>query len=385
MKKVLVLFLLALSLMLSACGQLVLQGQVIAPTERPMPTAGVATNPAPAASVSPTSPTANPTAQCPTPGEGQALYVSRENGYCFLYPSAFSAQPDLMRPGQAVDLNGPGITQGQDRAVLHLGVAANGPADGLDSQGYAEKWRTAYRMDPSLTIQSLNLNGQAAALIDNLPGGMFNQRQAFVVANGFKYQVTLSPRPEDVPQLAEEAGQAWGLMVQSLRLFPPATPLPLARPDVVCPKAGADTKLWVNEAQGFCLLYPADFELSPDSPGEIIGGPVLKDTTDWGKVRTSLTLAGYDQPPSQLQKPAPPEANVDLSTVQTTTVGGGPAVIYDFVGAPWRQRTADILANGSRYTMVGPWDAKMFPQGVADAQRLWDTVIKSIVFFDKWR
>jgi hypothetical protein len=40
------------------------------------------------------------------------------------------------------------------------------------------------------------------------------------------------------------------------------------------------------------------------------------------------------------------------------------------------QRQALVVANGhkakgNRYTMVGPWDAQLFPQGV--------------VFFDKWR
>lgn len=371
------LFLLIGALALSACGQIRLDGQVIAPTDLP-------TQPVASATVPPTPLPADPTAQCPTPGAGQALYVSRENGYCFLYPATFSAQPDFLRPAQAVELNGPTLTQGLDTVAVHLTVAATGPADGLDSQGYVEKWLAAYRLGPNLTVQPLTLNGQTAALIDNLPGGMFAQTQAFVVANGFKYQVILSPRPEDIPQLAEAAGQAWDLMMQSLTLFPPTTPVPLARPDEICPTAGADTKLLVDEAQGYCLLYPADFELSPDFPGEIIGGPVLKDTQDWGKVRTSLTLAGYDQPPDQLQQPTLPE-QIDPSTVQTTTIGGGQAVIYDFIGGPWRQRTADILINGSRYTLVGPWDAEMFPQGVADAQRLWDTVLNSVVFFEKWR
>ena len=160
---------------------------------------------------------------------------------------------------------------------------------------------------------------------------------------------------------------------------------PLAQPDQLCPKAGPDTKLWVDEAQGFCLLYPADFALSADIPGEIIGSAVLSDTHDWGKVYTSLTLGAYDQPPSQIQKPAPPETNVDPSTVVTTTIGGANAVTYDIIGAPWRQHTADILFRVSRYTMVGPWDGQVFPRGAADARRLWDTVTKSIVFFEKWR
>jgi hypothetical protein len=78
--------------------------------------------------------------------------------------------------------------------------------------------------------------------------------------------------------------------------------------------------------------------------------------------------------------------NIDPSSVETTTIGGGPAITYDYVGAPWRQHAADILGtNGSRYTMVGPWDAQVLPEGQADAHRLWETVTGSIVFFEKWR
>ena len=204
MKKPLFSAIFVVSLLLSACGQLGLDGQVIAPTQPPTPVTTVA-----ATSLPPTSaPTAtavpvDPATLCPTPGAGQAQYISHDNGYCFLYPSTFNAQPDFLRPAQAVDLTGAGITQGQDTAVLHLGVASNGAAAGLDSQTYAAKWVTAYRMDPSVTIQPVTFNGQAAALIDDLPGGMFNQRLVFVVANGFKYQVSLSPLPSQVPQLAE--------------------------------------------------------------------------------------------------------------------------------------------------------------------------------------
>src|SRR4030095_5477493 len=97
-----------------------------------------------------TAPPADPTAACPTAGEGQALYVSRENGYCFLYPAAFKAQPNALRPAQVVELLGPGVTYGQEGVAVNLAVSSNGPADGLDSQSYAERWLTAYRMDPDL-------------------------------------------------------------------------------------------------------------------------------------------------------------------------------------------------------------------------------------------
>ncbi len=389
MKKIYTSSLLVIALVVTGCGQMQLDGEFVAPTKPATPTVAAPNTPvatAPPTAAATATPPADPAAECPTAGAGQALYVSRENGYCFLYPAAFDMQPDQLRPAQVVNLLGPGISYGQEGVAVNLTVASNGPADGLDSRAYAGKWLTAYRMDPNLAIEPFELNGQTAALIDNLPGGMFNQRQAFVAANGFKYQLTLSPRPEDEPQLAEAAEEAWDLMTRSLTLFAPAAPLPLAKLDEICPEAGVDTTLWVDEAQGFCLLYPAMFEPNLDFPGQIIGGPVLLETTDWGAVRTALTIAGYDQPPSEAKPPKPPEVNVDPASIETTTIGGGPAVTYDFLGAPWRQHAADILGtNGSRYTMVGPWDPQVLPEGAADAQRLWETVTGSIVFFEKWR
>ena len=35
---------------------------------------------------------------CPTETEGATLYVSTENGVCFLYPAGFEMQPDLCGP-----------------------------------------------------------------------------------------------------------------------------------------------------------------------------------------------------------------------------------------------------------------------------------------------
>ena len=33
---------------------------------------------------------------CPTETEGATLYVSTENGVCFLYPAGFEIEPDIM-------------------------------------------------------------------------------------------------------------------------------------------------------------------------------------------------------------------------------------------------------------------------------------------------
>lgn len=351
--------------------------EVATPVDIPEPTA-----------TTPPEPTAapDPASLCPTPGTDQALHVNRENGYCFLYPAYFEAKPDVVRPDAAVSLLGPAEIKGQEGIAVNLSVAFNGPADGLDSQAYAAKWREFFYFGDQPEVETITLGGQPAALIRNAPGGYANQQIALAVVGGLKYQVSVLPQPEDSAALAEHVRLVWDTVTQTIVFFPPTNARPAVRAADVCPAATADTRLWVKENGGFCLLYPADYELDPEFPGRIIGGPILADTPDWGQVRTSIYVATYDQPPAALEQAlTPPTEQIDPASVQQTTIGGAPAILYDFTGGPWRQRTASLAANGSVYTMVGPWDAERFPGSEAEAERLWNTVTGSLTFFDKWR
>jgi hypothetical protein len=103
-------------------------------------------------------------------------------------------------------------------------------------------------------------------------------------------------------------------------------------------------------------------------------------------VRVSLTVAS-----EPLGDRSPDEAlhfigeQIDPASVTETTIGGYPAVIFDFTGGPWRQRNARILVDDRIYTFVGqPWDADLFPQALADVERLWNMASESIAFFDPW-
>ena len=380
-------------LILAAAGILAACRPAAAPT--PAPTLPAATppqkpveQPAPPATAAPAPPPApDPAALCPQPGADQAVYLSRENGFCFLYPAGFAPQPDFTRPQAAVILMGPAENPGaMETIVASLSVAYNGPADGLDSQAYVAKWKSLYQGGADLPTEPVTLGGQAGQMVSDLPGGYASQRAGLVVAGGFKYQVTLQPQPKDSPILAETAQRVWDTVTQSLVFFPPEAAGPVVRPDDVCPAATADTQLWISEAGGFCLLYPADYQMDPDFVGRIIGGPVLADTTDWGQIRTSITLATYDQPPAALEQAlTPPTEQIDPASVQSVTIGGAPAILYDFTGGPWRQRTASIVARNSVYTLVGPWDGGAFPGSEAEAEKLWGTVTGSMAFFDKWR
>ena len=329
----------------------------------------------------------DPVERCPTASAGTTQYINQANGICFLYPSNLTLDDDMFRPDEIVHLVGERVSQGgMDSVAVDLSIAYNGPADGLDSTQYAQTWveLNLQGLDPQQRATSIG--GQAAVIIDELPG-MIGRRAAFLIANGVKYQIVLMPRPEEVPQLTEEATLAWETVTQSIVFFPAQNTRTVVRPDDVCPTATADSKLVLDLVGGYCLLYPADFAPNPEFPGTIVGGPELGPYGDFPSVRVSLAVGTYElESQSRDQGLQPMSEQIDPASVMNTTISGYPAVVYDFTGGPWRQRNAQIVVDGNVvYTFVAqPWDAEKFPQALADVERLWTQVSESVAFFDKW-
>jgi len=362
------------------------------PSATPAPVVTVENTPAPIATEMPqpleiTTPTLDVSTICPVETEGTTLYVSTENGLCFLYPSGLTLGDDLFRPEEVVHVVGSlADPNAMETVAVNLAVAYNGPADGLVSAGYANKWVDLNMPGIDVPKETATIGGQPAVVLDNLPG-MFAQRGAFVVANGIKYQLALQPRPQDVPKLADEGALAWDTVTQSIVFFPPQNTRPVVRAEDVCPTETAGTKLVVDQVGGYCLLYPAEFAPDPAFPAAIVGGPELGSVEGFDSVRTSLAVGSYDlgdQPPEQSLHPI--SEQIDSASLMTTTIAGYPAVVYDFTGGPWRQHNAQIVVGDIVYTFVGqPWDAEKFPQALPDVERLWETVSESIAFFDKWR
>jgi hypothetical protein len=324
---------------------------------------------------------------CPAETKDTTLVISPEFGWCFLYPSNLRLEPDPFRPGDIVNLVGePLDATVMESVALNLSVAYNGPADGLDSAEYARIW--AELAVPGLDQQEQFdvIGGQPAVIFNNLPG-FFAQRGAFIVASDAKYQIVMQPRPGDVPELDEQATQAWDTVTQSIVFFPPQIEREVVRPADVCPEEANDAILHVNLVDGYCLLLPEGFAVDPDFPARIVGGPEYGPVEGFDSVRASLAVGLYplaDQTPEQALQPISPQ--IDANSVQTTTIAGYPAVVYDFTGGPWRQRNAQIVVGDWVYTFVGqPWDAVDFPEALPDVERLWNAAAESIAFFDNWR
>lgn len=354
-------------------------------------TSVAATNPAPTAGP------VDPAEVCPTPDADTTLYLSRENGFCMLVPFGIEIRADPLRPDEMIFLQGLRETAGpkqQETAAVWMQVAQNGPADGLDSAGYAQKWSEFYGVsdvfgppDPPVEPEVATLGGLPATVLKNLPG-MIRMQSAFVVADGVKYQLTLAPQPGDVPERDAAAQSLWDTVTGSIAFFPRENPSPDVRAEQVCPEAVEGTFAYRSDRLGVCTLLPADFEPHPEIPEVFVGGPVVGQDPDFGEVRTTLAFGtfGYTEAATPADFLSERMQFIEPGSLEAATLGGHPAATYIDTNGAWPSRQAVILVDGDVYTlMVQPWDVVRFPDGMPVAERAWQTVTDNLAFFDPWR
>lgn len=336
-------------------------------------------------------PTPDPLSLCPQPGADTSLYVSQENGYCLLVPGGFTIQNDELRPSDVIQLVGPRETLGpkqQEGVSAVLWVEFNGPAEGMDSAAYAREWHKRFTTsEDSFDESQATVGGQPATVLSNLPG-FARQRAAFVVANGARYRLSLMPQPEDLPELAEPAQRGWDTMLDSIVFFPPKRPVSALRAADACPQETGETRRYVSEVDGVCFLYPADFDVVPDTTGTVSGGPVV-GTWEAGDVRPSLAVGNYfsgaNLTPRQILDQR--IQFIQPGSIADATLGGYPAVTFIDNNGAWPSRQAIVVVDAGRaYSVLAqPVDAQRFPDAPPYVDKVWDTVTGSLAFFDPWR
>lgn len=271
--------------------------------------------------------------------------------------------------------------------ALVLSIAYHGPADGLTSAAYAERWFQLYTAGSNASYESSSarIDGQEAVVLSNLPG--FPARKAaFVVANGIKYQISLSPQPEASAILAGDAAHLWETVLGSLVFFPPENDRVAVRADEVCPSPAADTALYRNDLEGYCFLYPASFKPDPAIPGRVEGGPVVLTHPDFGEVRISLTLGTMGVFPGKTPRQVIEMRDGGVESLNEMTIGGYPAVTFRNTEGPWASRQALILVHDAAYTIVAqPDEPAAYATEFPYFNQLWDTVLGSLAFFTPWR
>jgi len=333
------------------------------------------------------SPVPDPSSQCPAETAATRLYLSLRNGLCFLYPSHYELQPDSERPDDVITLIGPlADPQAQETIAVSLSVAYNGSWDGMTSPQYAARWEEIHQAPSEVPGYAETIAGKPGWTLNAVPGyGL--ERRAFLIVDGFRYSILLVPVPEDVPALEQEANLVWDTVTGSIVFFPPQGGQDYVQAEQVCPQETAESRLYISLRDGYCLLYPADFEPDESFPGSFTGGPVVGVVEGWGEIRTSLTFGTFGAfPGSSAREVLTPRLEfIDAASVQDTGMGGARAVVFRDPRGPWASRQAMIVYRGSVYTIVAqPWEPERFPSGIEYLDRVWDAVTGSVAFFNRW-
>lgn len=343
--------------------------------------------PTPQPTAAPTN-TAAPPPECPEAGDGAALYVSEQNGYCFLYPEGFVTSGDWPRyqPG-SITLTAPQHNPTQSTyffiQVMYTGQAV----EVADAQSYADAWQAVHnRPGVILSTEDVTVGGQPAVMIPDLRGGFvpndpYLDRTAFVVVGGQKYRIAMQHGTTGGRAFESEAQFAWETVTGTLVFFPPAVVQETITAGAVCPQPGDDSRLVVNRSRGYCYLYPADFEPSPEvtdgfTPGPGLGMVVKMESRPVFAIGVSGVADGLtlDEMAAQYEEDY---------LIQETVIGGRPALMYlDTSTFPGPVLTGHVLANGLVYTIwASPYNLDRYPQTVAALDRIWEMAAGSMAFF----
>lgn len=199
-----------------------------------------------------------PAAACPEAVAGTHQLLAPAQGICFLYPDTYNA------------------FQGEDGTItlyVRALVGSHVPLAFINysaAEGQSLKEITAQRLrDYAWTgtePESITLGGEAAMMLDNLPGQDTNRR-VVAVHDGRVYDLMISGIGANYGTAGELAEALYDTVIASLQFIEVEPQAPL-RAGPECPEVKADTVLYTSEPQGYCLLLPAAYSpLQVDETG----------------------------------------------------------------------------------------------------------------------
>lgn len=122
---------------------------------------------------------------CPAPTADLKLLTNEQDGYCFLYPAAYSNDmPNFIVISPAA---GPGDVPGE--AWVNFNVA---PANNRTAAQAADESIAAFGPGFNITKTDVTIDGAAGVVVDGLPGQDSN-RQVLIVHNDKLFTLTFAP------------------------------------------------------------------------------------------------------------------------------------------------------------------------------------------------
>lgn len=186
-------------------------------------------------------------AACPEAADDLALLQDEAHGYCLLYPAHYQV---VQTAESSVNIVKDSLLNNSEPRFGLTVEAANGRT----ASQIAEAEAVNFPVDqwPDVAHTSLTIDGITAEMVNNLPGQDLYRRIYFVHD---EHLYTMFFSPVDAPDLMQPFFDS---IIDSFH-FRPVVAGASWQAGPECPTVTADTQLYRNEADGYCLLVPADF------------------------------------------------------------------------------------------------------------------------------
>ena len=313
----------------------------------------------------------------PTAGTHQLIYAAK--GVCFLYPKEFD------------------VFQAEDGSLtLYVGSLLNTEAPGatisfepVDNRTMYERYKEFLPPDFNLDVEppTINMGGETAAILDNLPGQDINRR-VVTVHDGTLIDILITRIGPDYGAVGEQAEALYKMITGSFQFIgvEPEASL-LAGPE--CPQETAGMKLFTSPDGGFCVLLPEGYAVN-DSLITANGGretAVFMDSLlDTSHARLFITVEDANgrslDEITQARK-----AEIESAMPSFDAMGsfghmldGIPANQFEQLPGQDLSRQVLMVRDGRVYTLTFIPDDTAAGNAYTEMQALYDTVMDSFSF-----
>lgn len=313
----------------------------------------------------------------PTAGTHQLIYAAK--GVCFLYPETF----DVFQSEN-------GSLTLYVRSLLNTEAPlATVSFEPVDDRTMFERYKEFLPPDFNLDVQppTINLGGETAVILDNLPGQDLNRR-VVTVHDGTLVDIMIARIGPDYGAVGEQAEALYTMITGSFQFIgvEPEAPL-LAGPE--CPQETAGMKLFTSPDGGFCVLLPEGYAVD-DSLTTGDGGAetavYLDSLLDSSHARLFITVEDANgRTLNEITQAR--EAEIESALPGFDVMGsfghmldGIPANQFEHVPGQDLSRQVLTVRDGRAYTLTFIPDDTAAGSAYTEMQTLYDTVMDSFSF-----
>lgn len=308
-------------------------------------------------------------ANCPEAPNGAHQLVNAAQGICFLYPDIYD------------------VFQGADGSLtLYVRSLLNTEAPFASIQMEALNGRSIqevvpdYPSDSDLATSSfltIDLGGEQAMVLDNLPGQDINRR-VIAIHNGRVVDIMIARIGEEYGEVGQQAEMLYQMMTESFQFIgvEPDAPL-VAGPE--CPEASAGKILFTNDADGFCLLLPGDYEVEVSDGQTAVYADSLMDAAH---PRLFITVEPANGRTLEEVTTAKQEEFADFEVMFSFgyMLDGVFSNQFDQLPGQDLNRQVVLVHHDRFYTLTFVPDDPSLGEVYAEMQTLYDTVMDSFSF-----